>query len=392
MSGERLSYLLVRYFGNAVTEAESEELMALLADNENEPAIKNTMDEVWSSFKESDPVFAPRTSSEMLAGILKVRKMPFKRGFLTGWRAAAAAVIFLLLGTGMYLWLNRSPKASLAQTETTPIHNDAAPGGNKATLTLGNGAVIVLDSAANGTLAQQGNARIQKLDNGQLAYNALHEKPIEVLYNTLATPRGGQYQLVLPDGSKVWLNAASSISYPTAFTGHERRVEIKGEAYFEIAKNTAMPFIVKVNDMQVHVLGTHFNINAYSDEDAVRTTLLEGAVKVTKDAASALLNPGQQAILAYKSPTQFQVLANADTEAVVAWKNGYFSFNQADLATVMRQIARWYDLDVVYSGKLPDRRFGGEIQRNTNAAQVLKMLEESKVHFRIEGKKVIVLP
>jgi ferric-dicitrate binding protein FerR (iron transport regulator) len=232
---------------------------------------------------------------------------------------------------------------------------------------------------------------VVKQSNGQLAYNTQNEKPTEVLYNTLTTPRGGQYQLVLPDGSKVWLNAASAISYPTAFTGSERKVEIKGEAYFEIAKNTAMPFIVKVNDAQVQVLGTHFNINAYSDEDAIKTTLLEGAVKVTKDAASTLLKPGQQAILG-RSSNEIRVQENTDLDAVLAWKNGYFSFNQTDLATIMRQIARWYDVDIVYSDKVPERRFGGEIPRNTNAAEVLKMLEESKVHFRIEGRKVIVLP
>jgi len=391
MPGERLSYLLVRYFGNAATEAENEELMVLLANNENEPAVKSVMDEVWSSFKESNTVFAPAKSSEMLAGILKTRQLPARRRFLNSWQAVAAVLIFLLLGTGMFRWLTRPTQTSLAKTESTTFKHDAAPGGNKATLTLANGAVIVLDSAVNGLLAQQGNARVQKLSDGQLAYKALHEKPIEVLYNTLTTPRGGQYQLVLPDGSKVWLNAASSISYPTAFTGGERSVEIKGEAYFEVAKNTTMPFVVKVNDVRVQVLGTHFNINAYSDEDAVKTTLLEGAVKVTKGAATVLLNPGEQAILAYSS-SEIRVHANADLESVIAWKNGYFSFNQTDLATIMRQMARWYDVDIVYSGKVPDRRFGGEIPRNTNAAQVLKMLEESKVHFRIEGKKVIVLP
>jgi len=396
MPGERLSYLLVRYFGNAATEAENEELMVLLANNENEPAVKSIMDEVWSSFKESNPVFAPAKSSDMLAGILKTRQLPARRRLLSSWQAAAAILIFLVLGTGMYRWLTRAPQTSLAKTESAAFKHDAAPGGNKATLTLANGAAIVLDSAANGLLAQQGNARVQKLNDGQLAYNALHDpsaslRTTEILYNTLATPRGGQYQLVLPDGSKVWLNAASSISYPTAFTGRERSVEIKGEAYFEVAKNTTMPFVVKVNDMQVQVLGTHFNINAYNDEEAIKTTLLEGAVKITKDAATALLKPGEQAILA-RSSNEIRVHSQADPESVVAWKNGYFSFNQTDLATIMRQMARWYDVDIVYSGKVPDRRFGGEIPRNTNAAQVLKMLEESKVHFRIEGKKVIVLP
>jgi ferric-dicitrate binding protein FerR (iron transport regulator) len=393
MPGERLSYLLVRYFGDTATDMEREELMTLLADAKNEPAVKSVMDELWSSSGESRPIFAPPTSSAILAGILKVRQISSKRRFLPGWRSvAAAAAILVLLGTGMYLWQTRLSKTSLAKNQPLPhpAAGDASPGGNKAILTLANGKTIVLDTAANGTLARQGNTRVQKLGDGRLAYNALHEKPVEIFYNTLATPRGGQYQLALPDGSKVWLNAASSVSYPTVFAGRERKVEIKGEAYFEIAKNEAMPFVVQVNDVQVLVLGTHFNINAYSDEASIKTTLLEGAVKVTKDAATALLKPGQQARTSHAS-SQIQV-KEADTEAAVAWKNGYFSFNQTDLPTVMRQIARWYDVDIVYSGKVPDRRFGGEIPRNINAAQVLKMLEESKVHFTIEGKKIIVLP
>jgi ferric-dicitrate binding protein FerR (iron transport regulator) len=294
------------------------------------------------------------------------------------------------VGAGAYFLLLNKPRHERVGGAGNPVANDALPGRSKAVLTLANGSSILLDSVANGMLAQQGNATVVKLNNGQLAYNTLAEKPTEVLYNTLATPRGGQYQLVLPDGSKVWLNAASSIRYPTAFAGKERKIEITGEAYFEVAKNTGVPFIVSTNGMDVKVLGTRFNVNAYDDEATIRTTLLEGAVLVTKDAATAILKPGQQSRLT-KSGV-INVINDTDIEEAVAWKNGLFSFKSADIKTVMRQIARWYDVEVVYEKEVQEQ-FHTEINRNTNASKVFKILETTGgVHFRIEGKKVTVMP
>jgi ferric-dicitrate binding protein FerR (iron transport regulator) len=263
------------------------------------------------------------------------------------------------------------------------------PGGNRALLTLANGSSIVLDSAADGILAQQGNTRIKKLNGGQIVYSVPGMKPEAVFYNVLTTPRGGQYRLALPDGSQVWLNAASSIRYPTAFTGRERRVEITGEAYFEIAKNPQMPFYVKVNDMQVEVLGTHFNVMAYANEDAVRTTLLEGSVKVNRGSSTVFLKPGQQSALGEKGAVS--VIDGADTEEAVAWKNGLFEFDNVSIETVLRQISRWYDVDVQYEGNTMPSHFGGQISRYSNLSQVLKILELSGIHFRIEGKRLIVL-
>jgi len=270
--------------------------------------------------------------------------------------------------------------------------NDFLPGKNTAILTLADGSTIVLDSAKNGALTSQGNTKVIKLNNGQLAYSSSGATN-EVLYNTMSTPRGGQYKLVLSDGSKVWLNAASSIHYPTSFPGNERKVEITGEAYFEVAHDAKKPFKVSVNNMEVQVLGTHFNVNAYRDERTINTTLLEGSVKVTKGSSMSILKPGQQAIIQQAGDDKkITVENNIDVEAVIAWKNGYFSFTNADMTAVMRQISRWYDVDIVYEGKIPDRKFGGEISRNLNASQALKILQASKVHFRIEGKKIIVLP
>jgi ferric-dicitrate binding protein FerR (iron transport regulator) len=209
-----------------------------------------------------------------------------------------------------------------------------------------------------------------------------------ISYNTLSTPRGGQYQLVLPDGSKVWLNASSSIHFPTAFAGHERNVELTGEAYFEIAKNKQKPFHVNVNGMQVEVLGTHFNVNAYGDEGAIKTSLLEGSVKIKKGNISGLLKPGQQGVLK-KNSTDLEI-KNADMNEAIAWKNGLFEFDGADIKSIMREIGRWYDVDVVYAGKVPDRRFEGKISRDAQLSDVLKILALSNVKFSVEGKKIIV--
>lgn len=315
--------------------------------------------------------------------------------------AAAAAVIIMLSATTWY-FLMRTPKTEVAKTDDTRTVEEriAAAGHNKAYLTLGNRSTIMLDSSVNGKLAQQGAATIIKENNGLLTYKISPEKPTEeVLVNTLTTPRGGQYQLVLPDGSKVWLNAASSIRYPTVFTGNERIVEIKGEAYFEVAKIPSAsggkkPFQVYISSAKgiregvVEVLGTHFNVNAYDDEQQVKTTLLEGSVKVTKDAASAILKPGQQASLSQSSHTIPVQTINADQ--VIAWKNGMFSFKGADVYTVMRQIARWYDVQVVLEDEIKEKFFI-EINRNTDIASMLKILEATgSGHFRMEGKKVVV--
>ena len=267
------------------------------------------------------------------------------------------------------------------------VQNDVAPGGNKAVLTLANGRQIFLDSAHTGMLAQQGNAQIVKTDSGRLEYTIVQGKPAGIVYNTLMTPRGGQFKLRLPDGTDVWLNSASSIRYPTAFAEGERKVEITGEAYFEVAGDKAKPFQVKVGDMNVLVMGTHFNINAYADEGAVATTLLEGSVKVSSGNKSATLKPGQQAVAA----SELTIVNNANVEQIMAWKNGYFSFNQADLRTVLRMLERWYDIDVKYPDNIPVRHFTGELSRDLTLSQVISVLGEMDVKFKIEGKTLTVM-
>jgi len=303
------------------------------------------------------------------------------------WWAAASAVIISAAG-----YFYSAQKNNKKQTDTAHVSrfkNDVAPGGNKAILTLSNGSMVVLDSVHVGTLAIQGKAKVLKLDSGRLSYSPTGGGQVGAVYNTLTTPRGGQYQLDLPDGSRAWLDAASSITYPTAFTGAERKVDITGQVYFEVAKNKDWPFIVETKDVHVQVLGTHFNVNSYDDEIAVRTTLLEGSIRISSGNNSALLAPGQQA--AVNKNREIELLKEVDTEPVMAWKNGLFNFKSQDIEAVMRQVSRWYDVEIVYDGEKPAGHFSGMVNRNTNVSTVLKMLELSNVQFTIEGKKITIM-
>jgi ferric-dicitrate binding protein FerR (iron transport regulator) len=245
----------------------------------------------------------------------------------------------------------------------------------------------------NGVVAMQGNAEV-KLNNGQLEYKKAHDaQGMSVSYNTMSTPKGRQFQVLLPDGTKVWLNAASSLRYPTAFTGKERRVEITGEAYFEVAKNAHLPFKVSINDhTAIEVLGTHFNVNAYDDESNINTTLLEGSVKVTSNKQVQMLTPGQQAQVNHESGS-VKLVTKADVDEAMAWKNGNFSFNDASLPAVMRQLSRWYNIEIEYKGGIPAGTFSGEIGRSLTLDQVLKGLTRTKIRYTIEkDNKLLIHP
>ncbi len=318
----------------------------------------------------------------------RVVKMKFPKA----WMVAASVLIVLVAGLS-YLYISRNENKEIPGNfaKNKIIKNDITPGGNKAVLTLANGSAIVLDSAQNGTLTQQGNVKVIKLDSGKLIYQKDENTNVAtVQYNTITTPRGGQYQLVLADGSKVWLNAASSIRFPTTFTGKERDVQITGEAYFEVTHNSEIPFHVKANNMDVAVLGTHFNINAYDDEGVMKTTLLEGSVKVSEGNKSVTIVPGEQALIAHHTD-KIDIKTNVDLEEVVAWKNGKFIFQDADIQSIMRQLERWYNITVNYQGNIPNEQFVGVIPRNVNISQILNMLEKTgAVKFEIDGRKIIV--
>jgi ferric-dicitrate binding protein FerR (iron transport regulator) len=308
--------------------------------------------------------------------------IPFYKRTLT-----RAAAILVFASVGLYLVYNHNPGRPQPIVNNKTYKNDIAPGGNKAILTLADGSKLVLNNSKNGALATQAGIQIVKQDS-TLSYKGTAGNNSQASYNTITTPYGGQYQLVLADGTKVWLNAASSLRYPTSFTGKDRSVELTGEAYFEVAKNKNQPFNVKTATQTVQVLGTHFNVNAYSDEKAVKTTLLEGSVKVSSANGSVMISPGQQSALAKNG--LFVIDKDLDTDEIVAWKNGVFQFNEADIQTIMRQIARWYNIDVEFKGTIPANTYHGKISRNSNVSQVLKILELSGINFTIEGRKITV--
>ncbi|TKC09706.1 DUF4974 domain-containing protein [Pedobacter frigoris] len=319
--------------------------------------------------------------------------------------AIAAAIAIILLGVYFFNTTNQPTKI---KSENPVSANDVKAGGNRALLTLADGRRIVLTDAVNGELAKQAGVRITKTKDGQLIYtveNTGHETKPE--YNTIETPRGGQHIVNLPDGSIVVLNAASSLKFPTTFSSfQERKVELSGEAYFEISKDKAHPFIVKTNGQEVKVLGTHFNINSYADEGSTKTTLLEGSVRVisvlssranAKDpdpselgmTNSIILRPNQQSVVTTNGDIK---VIKVDTEDVVAWKNGFFVFNDESLESIMRKVSRWYDVEVVYQDKLPRVSFLGALSRSKNLSALINILEESgEVHFKIQGRRIVVM-
>lgn len=310
---------------------------------------------------------------------------------LKRWSVAAA---LLLAGAGVF-WFNiRKPalptKPSVAKTSH---RHQIKPGGNKAILTLANGTSIDLTDSHEGVITLQQGVAVKKADEGKLVYAAdTRGENSAISYNTISTPRGGQYEVVLSDGTHVWLNAASTLKFPAAFKGKERKVELTGEAYFEVAKNKKMPFKVLANGTEVQVLGTHFNVMAYSDEKAVETTLLEGSVKLYHTSgAEAVLQPGQQGLLETGKPG-FQV-HSVNTSDIVAWKNGYFVFDNENIQDIMRQISRWYDIDVTYSGNITNKNFGGSVSRFSNVSEVLNLLElTGTIHFKVSERRITVMP
>ncbi|CAM3795288.1 FecR family protein [Mucilaginibacter galii] len=319
---------------------------------------------------------------------LPVNRAKIKR-IGTWYRVAAAAMLLAFLSVGIYLSKYQEIKQGNVINEISRI---AKPGGNKAVLILSNGQQIVLTDAENGQVAKQGNATISKTADGKVVYNFRQAADPGVQeQNTIATPAGGTYELTLSDGTKVTLDSHSSLRYPVAFNGADRKVELTGQAYFEVAHNKTKPFKVTSIGQTVEVLGTHFNINAYTNEGTITTTLLEGSVKVSNADKTAMLKPGQRSMLSRISGTAPISVNDADVETTIAWKNGLFRFKRADLQTVMRQFARWYDVEVDYEGEVPDVAITGKVQRASNASQVLTILNKLGIKFRAEGKKITVL-
>jgi hypothetical protein len=355
---------------------------------------EKTVLENWYLHQAANSKFEPDADKIYKNLELIGKQLPLKRHAVyikPLWRSVAAASIFIFIIFGSYFLLHKQVTTQqIAKNQMPPL--DIAAGTYKATLTLSSGKQISLSDARNGIIARENKEVIQKSADGTIEYKG--SPPIDdeknLLYNTITTPKGGQWPVVLPDGSRVILNAASSLRYPISFTKNERKVELTGEAYFEVAHNVAKPFRVVSNGQTVEVLGTHFNINAYSDEPAMITTLLEGSVKVVKNNTSVMIKPGEDAVWTNRGH-QFKV-EQVDLDEAVAWKNGLFQFNHTSIDVVMRQAARWYDVEIIYKGDIPKLTLTGNLPRNVNVSRLLKMLSITGVHFNIEGKKIIVTP
>jgi len=306
---------------------------------------------------------------------------------------SAAAVLILISGL-TFVFLN---KAKPVLKSDTAINKslDIQPGSNKAVLTLADGSKVVLDEHTSAKISDKDGLKISRTEDGQLVYTILDQSDLKtksvVSYNTIQTPKGGQYQVILPDGTKVWLNAASALKYPEVFTGDERRVELTGEAYFEVAKNKTKPFHVKNQNQDVEVLGTHFNINSYMDDHTIKTTLLEGSVKVSSGKSVKILKPGEQSVA--DGNGVIRLASDVDTDDETAWKNGLFQFNNANLKSILSQLERWYDINIDYS-TIPDKKYNGMVPRKAKLSEVLKMLEKTgNIRFVMaEGRNLKVLP
>lgn len=386
---ERLAYLLKQYAENACSRQELDELLFYLKDSRNKEAIHHLLGDEWN--KDYRNLNLPEVDWEnMFTGIVDPPILKEPRPAKVLWmRMAAAAIIILLFSSVAYLWYTRKPESELTKMEKPQqIHGDVLPGGNKAMLTLSNGTTIVLDSEKNGRIADQGNVTILKVNDGQLAYNVETGDSIEIIFNTITIPKGGQYKVVLGDGTRVWLNASSSLYYPAQFAGDIRKVKLTGEAYFEVEHNADRPFIVEVEGVEVKDLGTSFNINAYPDEHGIVTTLITGLANVKNAGNEVQLHPGKKATVSDNSIT----IGDADTEQAIAWKEGAFDFRGQDIAAIMRQVSRWYDVEVSFSNSNSKDTYSGMISRDRNLSEVLKVLEGGGLHFFIQGRKVIVTP
>ena len=376
--------LLQRFLDNNCTPGEAGELFDFLQQDASNRLLLEEMNASFSSPSQEGPgPWRDRVREKLLLTARPVKVIPLYKKWLP---KVAAAVLLLAIGTFGWQYYRTAkditPPAALAGART-----DLMPGGNKAVLTLANGATVILDSTANGSIPSQGATKVIRI-NGRLKYEAGQAANAAVVYNTLTTPRGGQYKIELPDGTLVWLNAESSLRFPTAFNGKERTVILKGEGYFEVTHRSNMPFKVQLGSGMVEVLGTRFNIMAYQNETKVSTTLLEGAVKVTHNTHTARLVQGQQA--SWATGGSGITVGIADTEEAVSWKEGYFQFNRAPLTGVMRQLQRWYNVEVSYEGGTGNREFWGKIPRNVPLSQALKILELSNIHYSMKGDTIII--
>lgn len=390
----RFTFLVTKYLNKSATAAEVEELSTLLHTLEIEE-INKIMEQIYEQTDPDNPVFNLEQSENILQNILKGTKIDqqtrfSKRKHSLIYKLSIAAIISsITLGLVFFKFYSLQKD----DQHTLPIKQagNISPGGNRATLRMANGSIILLDSVNKGVLAGDEGTIIKKTAEGQLAFDARHiqyDKETSIGVNTIYTPRGGQYQIILPDGSKVWLNAETSIKFPSKFVGAERRVELIGEAYFEIAKKINQPFKVATNRIEVQVLGTAFSISDYQDETTQKTTLFDGAIKIRRGEKTQLLKPGEQSILTANN--QLQLKDEVDLEVELAWKNGLFLFKDASMEEVMSQVARWYNVEVIYEGKNSKKLFNGSVSRSANLDELMSMLAFTGVAYEIKERNIII--
>ncbi|MES2376045.1 MAG: FecR family protein [Bacteroidota bacterium] len=385
MDSTRLQYLIDRYLAKLATNDELNELLTWY----NELDYGSEGFDQWArEFGGEENLMAHLHSG--FAQTLERQKRSHKIKAI--YRTISIAAIFAIVFGGWFFYSTNSQLDKKAANKNVSVQ--IVPGKNTAILTLSDGAKVMLDNAGNGAVARQANMAITKTKTGTLAYTAIggaNDGPGKVLFNTVSTPRGGQFQIKLPDGTEVWLNAESSIKYPVVFSKTERRVELTGEAYFEVTHNAQQPFKVITNNQEIKVLGTHFDVKGYSDEQTINTTLLQGSVLVSnlRSKKTKLLQPGQQSVI---SLINDDISVNAvNVSQVVSWKNGYFLFDQMNIASIMKIMSRWYDVDVQYNDFDKSAVFGGTFSRNANIKDILNNLQIlGQVHFQIEGRKIIV--
>jgi len=402
--------LLDKYIAETLTDAERRQLSQLLGTPDGKAVLEQIMDREFAQeiyLNQEDESRFQQIYANLLAarkgdpvkadGSQRIPAVQSNRRRRLSWRLPAAAAILMCLGVSLYYYFVSEPVIQvLPNVASATPENDAAPGRYAAKLTLSDGTEIALDSTASGPIDIADNAVVLK-EGDQLQYSNESSNPAyEHLYHTLTTAKGEIYTLTLSDGSKVWLNSASSIRFPVAFGPSAREVTVTGEAYFEVAKDARRKFLVDAGGVVTEVLGTKFNVNAYADEAVTAVTLLEGSVRIFNEEHSVNLRPGEQASvpgeMAERRSAEPKVLNSIDAASVVAWKDGYFHFNEADLFTVMRQLMRWYNVEVVYTSAIPKRRFGGKMEKDLLLSQVLKILEKSGVNFTVEGNKLLVSP
>ena len=403
MTQEKLRELLLQYFENSISKSDCKELLNYL-DAVDHQEIAPVIDELLLSLPDTHRL--ERTDSDAIYNAIhsdprfsEIDKTVYRWGGISKRWYFVAATVFLFISVGLLYFKSRDTEQDTKTVATRSKSSIAIkPGSKKATLTLPDGEVIDLEAQNQGMLHVNSNANIRKVKSGQIVYQSGQPSDSDpgnrnkLSFNDLKTPKGGEYQITLVDGTRVWLNSASSLRFPSAFSGGKRQVILSGEAYFEVAKNAAMPFVVSIGQTEIKVLGTHFNVSGYNDDDITTTTLLEGSVQLINGKNKRILNPGQQAAVS-KTLGGIQI-SRGDIAQAMAWKNGYFRFDDQDIRGIMKQVSRWYDVEVEFKGKeMNNKQFGGTFYRSKGIAELLSHLEQldNNIHFKIIGRRIEIM-